>query len=347
MRIAVLNTKVPFVYGGAEMLANNLNNQLTNRGHNVDIINIPFKWYPNDSLRNSINICHNTDLSGICGLETDLLISLKFPVYFVKHKNHVVWLCHQHRQFYDMWDSQNEEFRNNEQNIKLRNLVHTADNMVLNNVKKIYTISKNVSQRLSKFNNIESTVLYPPSHHLEHNRSITYEDFIFVPSRINPSKRQHLIIESLLHSSAELKVVICGPIDDINYYNLLNEKIKSSNLSEKVLILGEVDSSVISEYYAKCLCVVFIPKDEDYGLVTIESLFYKKPVITTFDSGGPLEFISHGYNGLITQARSESIARSIDEISNKIYTKELGINAYKKYNDLNLNWDFVIDNLIS
>ncbi len=46
MRIAVCLPQVPFAHGGAEVLAESLVVELRRRGHTVDLVTVPFKWYP-------------------------------------------------------------------------------------------------------------------------------------------------------------------------------------------------------------------------------------------------------------------------------------------------------------
>ena len=46
MRIAVCRPQVPFVYGGAEVVADQLVDELRLRGHETELIAIPFVWYP-------------------------------------------------------------------------------------------------------------------------------------------------------------------------------------------------------------------------------------------------------------------------------------------------------------
>ena len=46
MRVAVCLPQVPFARGGAEILAESLVAQLRARGHDADLVTIPFKWYP-------------------------------------------------------------------------------------------------------------------------------------------------------------------------------------------------------------------------------------------------------------------------------------------------------------
>ena len=38
------------------------------------------------------------------GRKVDQVISLRFPAYAVRHDNHVVWLNHRMREYYDLWD---------------------------------------------------------------------------------------------------------------------------------------------------------------------------------------------------------------------------------------------------
>ena len=49
MRIAIAMVQVPFIRGGAEIHAEMLRDELKKRGHQVDIVTIPFKWYPGES----------------------------------------------------------------------------------------------------------------------------------------------------------------------------------------------------------------------------------------------------------------------------------------------------------
>ena len=105
MKIAIAMVQVPFIRGGAEILADMLCNELKNRGHQADIITIPFKWYPSTSILNCMLAGRMLDLSEINGEKIDMVIAMKFPAYYVKHNNKVLWLMHQHRQAYDLWES--------------------------------------------------------------------------------------------------------------------------------------------------------------------------------------------------------------------------------------------------
>src|SRR4028118_1965176 len=50
-RIVICSTRVPFSYGGAEMLAESLRDALAARGHEVDMVALPFAWADRVQLR--------------------------------------------------------------------------------------------------------------------------------------------------------------------------------------------------------------------------------------------------------------------------------------------------------
>jgi len=106
MRIIVATVQVPFVRGGAEMHAEGLRDALQREGHEAEIVAVPFKWYPPSRILDCMLACRLFDLSESSGAKIDCLIGLKFPAYFIPHPNKVLWILHQHRAAYDMWDTQ-------------------------------------------------------------------------------------------------------------------------------------------------------------------------------------------------------------------------------------------------
>ena len=86
--------------------------------------------------------------------------------------------------------------------------------------------------------------------------------------------------------------------------------------------------------------------DEDYGYVTLEAFYSKKPVITTNDSGCPLEFIDDKKNGFIVSPDPKKIATSMDTLfKNKQNSKKMGENGFQKIKSMNLSWDHVVKSL--
>ena len=80
-KIAILHAQVPFVTGGAELMVNSLKANLISRGFEAEIIALPFKWYPENSLYDNMLAWRLLDLSESNGQKIDLVIGTKFPSY--------------------------------------------------------------------------------------------------------------------------------------------------------------------------------------------------------------------------------------------------------------------------
>src|SRR3981189_3359831 len=101
MRIAVAAPQVPFVRGGAELMAEDLVAALRDRGHETELVTLPFKWYPGTRVLDQAFLWRPLDLTESCGGPIDRVIATKFPAYAVRHPNKVAWVLHQFRQAYD------------------------------------------------------------------------------------------------------------------------------------------------------------------------------------------------------------------------------------------------------
>ena len=98
--------------------------------------------------------------------------------------------------------------------------------------------------------------------------------------------------------------------------------------------------------YANSRAVLFIPRDEDYGYITLEAMAAGKAVITAADSGGPLEFVVNGNTGIIAAPSAQSIAEAIDQLAeDKNLAVRYGENGKKRLKDLNISWESVVKEL--
>ena len=71
----------------------------------------------------------------------DQVISLRYPSYAVRHPNHVVWLNHTMREYYDQWETFSEtlSWKGRIKEGARRQLIHAADRYLLTkNVRKVY-----------------------------------------------------------------------------------------------------------------------------------------------------------------------------------------------------------------
>jgi glycosyltransferase involved in cell wall biosynthesis len=347
MNVLILNTQIPYCYGGAEVLAEDLEQQLKLRGHRAAILTLPFKWYPQQTLVNTIVASKLMDISNFNGMNIDKVIALKFPMWLIPHPDMSLWILHQHRAAYDLWDSSMSDLAAMPDGRALRDLIRREDNQAIERCKRKFTISSNVSERLKQYNNIDSEVIYPPPRAMDRFRLDSYGDYFFCPSRITPIKRQELIIEALAHVPEPVKMIFAGEPDSPQYLDKLRQRVRELGLEDKIEWRGRVSEEEKFELYANALMVIFPPVDEDYGYVTPEAMLSSKGVITLEDSGGATEFVINNESGLVVQPDARALAMAISSVwGDRDLAQRLGENARRRVDDIDLSWDKIIKSLL-
>ena len=85
--------------------------------------------------------------------------------------------------------------------------------------------------------------------------------------------------------------------------------------------------------------------NEDYGYVTVEAFLSGKPVVTTTDAGGPLEFVTHDVTGLVAAPNPEAIAEAIDRLWQLPTARLRAMGEEGRRRVQGITWDRVIDAL--
>jgi glycosyltransferase involved in cell wall biosynthesis len=339
MRIAVCRPQVPFVYGGAEVVADQLVDELRNRGHEAELVAVPFRWEPGTHVLDQALIWRLLDLSGTSTKPVELAIATKFPSYGVRHPNKVVWLVHQFRQAYDFDRGEFRQFSESPVDRATRLGVERFDRAALAEARKIFTISGNVAERLKRYSGFDAQVLPPPPQTLDY-RTESYDPFVLSVNRLDRYKRIDLLIEAA-RAEAGLRVVIVGDGPD----RARLEKLASS-VNGRIEFTGRVDGDRLAELYSRCLAVYYAPLDEDYGMVPYEAFLSAKPVVTTLDAGGPLEVVEDGKTGLVVAPEPAKLAGACAYLAaNVAEARALG-EAGKRV-ARRITWDSCIDALLS
>jgi glycosyltransferase involved in cell wall biosynthesis len=342
LKVLIATTRVPFIDGGAELLAEGLRQAVQAAGHRAEILSIPFKWYPPERMLDQMLACR---LLG--GGAADCLIGLKFPAYLIPHPRKVSWLLHQHRQAYELWQHPMGDLHNYANGAAVRQAIHYADRELLPEARSLFAISRNVAARLRKYCGLEAEPLYHPPPDARNLASGTAEDFLYFPSRVNPLKRQHLVIQALAHTRTKVRVCFSRPDSEPGYDQTCLALARKLKIQKRVEWLGSVSLETKRDLYARALGVVYPPLDEDYGYVTLEAMLAAKPVITCRDSGGSLEFVCDRQTGLISEATPEALAAAMDELwENRAAAREWGAAGRDRYSSLHIGWDHVLEKLL-
>lgn len=162
-----------------------------------------------------------------------------------------------------------------------------------NNVDLFLANSKETQRRIKKFYRLDSQVVYPPIE-VPAGKKLSKvakkpksDGYFLVVGRLAASKHVDLAVMTATELGFKLKVVGTGKgLDHLQ-----------SLAGDTVEFLGAVSDQKLAELYSKATALLYPAEDEDFGMVPIEAMGYGIPVVA-HKSGGPLETIKEGVNGL-------------------------------------------------
>jgi glycosyltransferase involved in cell wall biosynthesis len=337
MRIAVATVQVPFISGGAEVLAAGLRDALRRAGHVAEIVTLPFRFFPDAEVDRAMHAWEAEDFTRLNLYEPDLVVCLKFPAYGLQHPRKTTWLLHQHRPAYEARDA---DLAADERGLAQR--VRDFDDLHLKGLRR-FTISRRVSDRLRVGNGLDSVALYHPPFEPEKFYGGEALPYVFFPSRFEAAKRQELLIRAMTLVKSPVGALLAGEGGQIGR---LRELVGELGLESRVRMVGTVGWDEMRALYARSLAVFFGPHDEDYGYVTLEAMLSRKPVITCTDSGGPLEFVVDGQTGRVVAPEPAAVADAIDALwADRARARRMGDAGFDRYGTLDVRWEQVVEQL--
>lgn len=344
MKIALCSTTVPFINGGYRNIVEWLKSVLEEHGHHVEIVYLPEVDAP-DLLFHQMMALRWVDLE-----MADRIICFRPQAHLIPHRQKVIWFIHHLRLFYDLWDSPYREFPDDLKHRGIRDALQAIDTAGLREAQKVFTNSCVVSDRLTRFNQVDSEVLYPPVFQPERFHCSEFTDEIVCICRMEHHKRQHLLVEAMQHTKTPVRLRLSGSSSGMDYPKGLKQRAADLGLSERI----SFDDRWISEaekvsQLAHCLAAAYLPVDEDsYGYPTLEASHASKPILTTSDSGGVIEFVTDGVHGFVTEPTPEALAVAMDRLyTDRAHTKTMGVHARDRIAELNISWSYVLQRLLA
>jgi len=302
----VLRPQVPFARGGAEIFTDRLVDELRARGHDADLVSVPFKWYPGTRVLTQAFVWRLLDLEEADGRPIDVVVATKFPSYLVRHRDKRVWLLHQFRQAYELDRTELGQFDESAEERALRRRIQHLDRIALGEATRLFATSRNVADRLQSSTGLDAEVLPHPPQELSY-RCEGYGDFVLSVNRLDRAKRIDLLLEAAALDGS-LEVVIAGEGPDRPRLEALAHE---RGLDGRARFAGRVGEDELAELYGRCLAVYYAPVDEDFGMVPFEAFLSEKPVLTTTDAGGPLEVVADRRTGLVVAPEAADVARGL------------------------------------
>ena len=342
--VLIVTSAPPLVEGGHLVIARALEQACLAAGHRAAIVTTPSNPFGQQASAYLANWMTDVSQTG-AGEKVDRVISLRFPSYAVRHPWHVSWLNHTMREYYDLWDDFSGRLSPQgrlKERVR-RTLIHAADNYLLHkNVRKVFAQSATIRDRLARWNRVQAEVLHPPPPQRDY-RCDSYGDYLFFTSRLAPLKRAGLVIAAMATPAARhVRVVIGGEGEE---RERLERQAIDGGVADRVTFAGRLSEAGLVDHLARCRAVVFVPKQEDYGFVTVEAFASGKSVITATDSGGPVEFVRDGETGYLVEPTAESLGVAMGRMMDSPSEAErMGRQALRSIADL--TWARTVERLL-
>ncbi|RYV51402.1 glycosyltransferase [Pengzhenrongella frigida] len=279
----------------------------------------------------------------------DRLIAIRWPAHVLRHENKATWFIHHYRQLFDLWDSPYRGVPANAEGIAYREALRRIDNQGLGESRDVFTNSLIVRDRVRTYNGLDPEPLFPPiGGDISRFHTDCYGDFIFYPSRITPIKRQFLAVQAMRYTKTPVRLVIAGKPDSALFGKEIRDYIREYSLQDRVDLLGWLHEDVKVDLLSRCLALAYLPLDEDsYGYPSLEASHSAKPIVTLSDSGGALEFVRDGQEGLIAEPNPRNLALAFDRLyEDKEEAERMGTQSYARRAELKIAWPHVINRLL-
>lgn len=322
--------KIAFLYdtlygkGGAERVIIELANYL-----NADIITAGF----NPKLREWINIRAKIVDIGNFSIRYNLSIGtlLEAPIRFFLNKGKFdydififsgqssifsqkngkknIWFCHTpNRILYDLRQKK-LEMASTLRKILLKLyiwILYKKDQQTIKqNVQEIVVNSKNVQKRVNKYYQRSSMVLYPPVE-TKQFKFRKFGDFYLAVSRLFPEKRIDLIAKAFTKMPYNKLIIVGdGPEKD-----KILEIVKDN---PNIRLFVNVNDKELIRLYSDCIATIYMPLDEDFGLIPLEGMASGKPCIAV-NKGGCKETVINNKTGFLINANEEEIIEAIKKL---------------------------------
>lgn len=195
------------------------------------------------------------------------------------------------------------------------------------------------NSELSKFRALErnllqkqkSHIIHPPIDFLRFKRLKTKKGntFIYV-SRLNPPKRQDLLIEAwskFIDKNQKYKLILIGNKDDKKYFKKLKKLQKKT---KNVEIKLDVSNKELEKILASSIAGLFLGYQEDFGIVPLEIIMADISLIAV-DEGGYVQLIqNHPLFHKIKEKhdRKEMVREITKELENFVKGKRTNAQAW-------------------
>ncbi|XP_021895032.1 alpha-1,3/1,6-mannosyltransferase ALG2 isoform X2 [Carica papaya] len=171
---------------------------------------------------------------------------------------------------------------------------------------------------------IQPSVLYPAVNVDQFDEPLSYKLNFLSINRFERKKNIELAVSAFAmlhtpkgdvlknHNLADATLTVAGGYDkrlreNVEYLEELKSLAEQQGVSDQVNFITSCSTAERNALLSECLCVIYTPKDEHFGIVPLEAMAAGKPVIAC-NSGGPVETVKNGVTGYLCDPTSQEFA---------------------------------------
>ncbi|KAF2561976.1 hypothetical protein F2Q70_00016431 [Brassica cretica] len=116
------------------------------------------------------------------------------------------------------------------------------------------------------------------------------------------------------HTTVSAFAILCKHYQNRSDVTLTVAELKSlaekEGVSDRVNFITSCSTAERNQLLSSCLCLLYTPTDEHFGIVPLEAMVAYKPVIAC-NSGGPMETVKNGVTGYLCEATPEDFSSAV------------------------------------
>jgi glycosyltransferase involved in cell wall biosynthesis len=164
------------------------------------------------------------------------------------------------------------------------------------------------------------------------------ESIVFAVARLVYQKGLHRLVEAtprILAECPQARIIIAGKGPEAEN---LKQQVQHLGISDRVNFVGFISDKERNHFYRIAACAVFPSLYEPFGIVALEAMALRCPVVVS-EVGGLAEIVKHGETGVtIYPDNAESIAWGVlNLLTHPGWAERHADNAYRFVEEL-FNW---------
>lgn len=157
----------------------------------------------------------------------------------------------------------------------------------------------------SRLDLADTAIVYLSINRFERKKNITLALKAFKQLEQQLSKSEWERCHLILAGGYDLRVV-----ENVEYFNELTQLADELKLSTKCSFLRSPNDRFKHWLLQRCDALLYTPSNEHFGIVPLEAMYMRKPVIAC-NSGGPTETVIHESTGFLCEPREEEFAKAM------------------------------------